>query len=304
MKTIVINHYNKKSNPIKDTLAIFNISNGSLYNWVNKNKKNILTNEKRYTKTSKYTPEIKCYIRQYILRRPNFDMNKLIVMIKKKYNVIGKKTSIYKIIKQLNLSYKKVNTRFIYGTKKNHTNKIKIFKKIIKPLNKDDIISIDETSVDTHISNLYGWTNKGKKLVKIINQLRKRYTVICAISNKQIIHYKILMGSANAETFKTFLEELSSKGINNKYLLLDNARIHHSKIVKAFMLNSTNKLLFNVAYSPEFNPIERIFSKVKSIIRKKLTNQMASKLINNIKSSLMGIKQEDFHNCYEKSLNF
>jgi transposase len=162
-KEKVVNYYNKKCTSVKNLLNIFGVSNGSLYNWINNHKLNILANKKQYKKVSKYTPQIKCYIRNYILSKNVFKMNNLINSLKRKYNLIGKKTSVYTIIKRLNLTHKKINNKF------NHGIKINQFKKQINKLNKDDIISIDESSLDTHISNLYGWCIKGQKLGKPIN---------------------------------------------------------------------------------------------------------------------------------------
>lgn len=48
---------------ISDIVKLFNISNGTLYNWVNKFKCNTLSEKKKYTKNSKYTQEIFNYIK-------------------------------------------------------------------------------------------------------------------------------------------------------------------------------------------------------------------------------------------------
>lgn len=318
-KKTVVHYYNKSNVQVKDILDIFNISNGSLYNWINKNKVNGLTDKKQYTKTSKYLPYIKCYIRNYVLTKHTFDMTKLLCLLKRKYSIIANKSSVYEIIKHFNITRKRIKQKFIYGKKSKHTIKINKFKKQIDKINKDDIISIDESSIDTHINNLYEWGLKGSKIVNVVNTIRKRYTLICAISNNIIIHYKVICGSSNAILFKTFLEELSAKGITNKYLLLDNARIHkqylylaknkiyficHAKIVKEYVDSTSNKLVFNVPYSPEYNPIEMIFSKLKASIRKKSNNKNANGLLNNIRISINKIKQIDLENCYRKALTF
>ena len=102
-KRAAVTYYHKTDNKISEILNIYNISNGSLYNWINADKNNKLSEKKKYTKGSKYTPEIKCYIRGYVLRKNVFDMNKLLMELKKKYNIIAHKSSVYKIIKSLNL---------------------------------------------------------------------------------------------------------------------------------------------------------------------------------------------------------
>jgi len=117
----------------------------------------------------------------------------------------------------------------------------------------NDIISIDESSFDSNISNDIGWGIKGPKLYGTINALQKRYTVMTAISNKKVIANKIIKNSANSLDFLNFLKD-DLKNITNKYLLLDGARIHHAKVVTEYMKVSSNEFIYNIAYNPETNP--------------------------------------------------
>ncbi len=52
-----------------------------------------------------------------------------------------------------------------------------------------------------------------------------------------------------------------------------NARIHYSKIIKQYINTTSNKLLFNIPYNPETNPIEMYFSKFKRLVRSKSDNE-------------------------------
>lgn len=80
-----------------------------------------------------------------------------------KYNLIAKKSRVYQIINNFNITRKRIKSKFIYGKLSKHKTEILKFKKQISKLNKDDIISIDENSIDTHKSNLYGWGIKVTK---------------------------------------------------------------------------------------------------------------------------------------------
>ena len=261
-KKIVIDNYYKNNLKNSDLLKTFNISNGSLYNWINKSKTDNLNEKKKYVKQSKYTPHIKCYIRSYVLRKKIFNCNALISLLKKKYDITASKTSIYEILKYMDLTRKRVKRKVI--NKKLNMNELKkIFKQKVKSINKNNIISIDEMSIDTNLLPLYGWNHKGKKLELKTTINKKRYTVICGISNNRIIHYDIIKNSANAMDFKNFIINVINKSPDIKYLLVDNARIHHSKIVKDYINTTEKELLFNVPYTPEYNPIEHLFSKVK-----------------------------------------
>jgi len=76
--------------------------------------------------------------------------------------------------------------------------------------------------------------------------------------------------------------------------LHDNARIHHTKILKEFCYNNNIQLLYIPPYTPEFNPIELIFSILKTHFRKLKHNN----LIEDIYNTLTEVKKESFLKCY------
>ena len=131
---------------------------------------------------------------------------------------------------------------------------------------------------------------------------RIRYTVISAISNKKIILNKIIKGAANGQIFLDFIIELLQLIGPNKSILLDNARIHHSLLLKAYMENNSNKIIYNVPYSPEYNPIEKVLLKIKSKLKNSThtNNNIKKHILNSFKS----ITVNDLQHFYEKSLIF
>ncbi|MCJ7636344.1 MAG: IS630 family transposase [Nitrososphaeraceae archaeon] len=291
----------KNNKRISEILNIFNISNGTLYNWVNNYTEGKLNEKKSYLKKSMFTPEIKCYIRSYILKYSNFYYKNLIKAVKRKYSIEMSKTSLYDTIHKLNITRKKYKQRII-PNKNKHKTMIKQFKNKIRKISEDDIICIDETSINTHIHSNYGWGMKGTKIFKIHKKSRITYTVISAISNESIIHNEIIKGSSNAKSFKQFIIKVLEKINKPKYLLMDNARIHHSKILKDYITATDSQIIYNVPYCPEYNPIEMIFSKVKRIIGSK-NNRNETVLKKNICSSFNKVTTNDLSNCYSHSFS-
>lgn len=292
---------NKNKTSINDILKIFGISNGCLYNWINLYNEGNLKEKKSYIKKSIITLDIKCYIRSYILKNANFYYKNLIKTIKRKYNIMISKSSLYDTISKLNITRKKFKKRII-PNKNKYKLMTKQFKNKIKNISKDDILCIDETSINTHTSSDYGWGIKGAQIFKINKKSRITYTVISAISNKSVVHNEIIKGSSNAETFKQFIVNLLTKINEPKYLLMDNARIHHSKIIKDYINTTNNQIIYNVPYSPEYNPIEVIFSKVKRIIKSK-NNSNDKILKKNVHSSFKKVTLNDLSNCYSHSFS-
>ena len=79
---------------------------------------------------------------------------------------------------------------------------------------------------------------------------------------EKIIGYEIYK-----EVIDKFIDFLN-KNIKN-HLLLDNAKFHHNKNVKDFIINSNNNFLYKVRYYSENNPIENFFNQMKHYIKLK-----------------------------------
>ena len=57
-------------------------------------------------------------------------------------------------------------------------------------------------------------------------------------------------------------------------LFLDNCRVHHSIKVKAFLLENRVDVIYNVAYAPQYNPIERVLAQIKLLFKKEKMGQI------------------------------
>ena len=100
-----------------------------------------------------------------------------------------------------------------------------------------------------------------------------------ATSNKKIIGYYLCEKGLKSDGFIDFMKILNEKDKTNEYYyFMDNARIHHSKKFKSYLLESKMDIVYNAPYHYEFNPIENVFS----ILRNKL-NRSENKTEENIK---------------------
>ena len=167
----------------------------------------------------------------------------------------------------------------------------------------NNIISIDEVSIDSHIDNNKGWSKYGSKVTKIKNHPRIRYSLVSAISNKKVIHYQIIKNSFNGELFLNFIKNLLKKlsVTDTYYIILDNARIHHYKKLKKYINKRPNiKIIYNIPYTPETNPIEHIFNDIKEYLKSKHINNY--NIVDLIKKSIKTIKKKNLHSYFIKSL--
>ncbi len=82
--------------------------------------------------------------------------------------------------------------------------------------------------------------------------------------------YTTYSGGTTSERFNEYLEKhlLTTLDKEKDVLIMDNMRSHHAKAVQAVLASSGVKVLFLPPYSPDLNPIERLWSKLKAILRR------------------------------------
>ena len=100
-----------------------------------------------------------------------------------------------------------------------------------------------------------------------------------------VVGFKIVKGGVKAHEFFCFMTDLAKQeiSINSKRKILffmDNAKVHHLKYFMEKFVNFYN-VMYNTAYIPQLNPIELLFSRLKSDV-KKLKSKTEKVLIINI----------------------
>lgn len=131
------------------------------------------------------------------------------------------------------------------------------------------IIYIDESSFHQWLVPSRAWVSKDMVL-KMPSSRGKSMTIIGGISEKLgIVHFKIVRGSNDASSFKTFINELVRNTKGEAYVYMDNYSVHHSREVREYF-NERIQQRFLPAYSCALNPIEKLWMLVKGQWRKKM----------------------------------
>jgi transposase len=131
---------------------------------------------------------------------------------------------------------------------------------------------------------------------------RERFSIVSSITNKKVIYTQLVKGSIKKEQFIDFMKETIKRTNNRSSYLMDNARIHKSKELGKLIDNSKRKIIYNVPYSPENNPIEMVFSKVKLLVKKKRINEIVNDLKRNIINGFKKITKADLMGYVNHSL--
>ena len=127
----------------------------------------------------------------------------------------------------------------------------------------NDVISIDETCFYLDAKPQYGYAKKGTRIGVPLTKYRcSKVTLILAVGMEGVQHWELFHGNANGKRFAHFVTQIPILPCQ-RYLLMDNVKFHSSKCTCAALEQAKLEPLFNAPYTPEWNPVEYIFSKVK-----------------------------------------
>ena len=132
------------------------------------------------------------------------------------------------------------------------------------------LVFIDETWTKTNMTRLYGWAQRGRRLVaKVPHGHWKTATFLAALRNDRIEAPCLFDGPINGERFLAYVEQFLVPTLKrNDIVVLDNLGSHKGKAVRQAIKAAGARLLFLPKYSPDLNPIEQVFAKLKALVRK------------------------------------
>ena len=130
------------------------------------------------------------------------------------------------------------------------------------------------------------------------NYKGKRYTLVAAINSKETVSPFIIEGSMTGDVFCSYLEEFLIPELKpNQTLIMDNLSAHKSAKVEKLIQNAGVNLLYLPPYSPERNPIELAWSKLKTYLRKRKT-KTENGLYRAVRAGLNKINKTDCQNWF------
>lgn len=129
---------------------------------------------------------------------------------------------------------------------------------------------IDETWTKTNMAPLRGWAPCGARLnAKVPHRRWQTTTFLAALRHDRLDAPWLLDGPIDGESFTTYVEKVLLPTLKpGDIVILDNLGSHKGKAVRALIRSAGAKLIFLPKYSPDLNPIEQVFAKLKHLLRK------------------------------------
>lgn len=132
------------------------------------------------------------------------------------------------------------------------------------------LVFIDETWTKTNMAPIRGWAPCGERLhAKVPHGHWKTMTFLAALRCDRLDAPCVFKGPINGERFLAYVEQALVPVLKpGDVVIMDNLGSHKGKQVRRALRAAGAKLLFLPPYSPDLNPIEQVFAKLKHFMRK------------------------------------
>ena len=120
------------------------------------------------------------------------------------------------------------------------------------------------------MTRLYGWAPRGRRLIdKVPHGHWKTQTFLAALRCDRVEAPCLFDGPINGERFRAYVEQFLVPALKpDDIVVADNLGSHKGKAVRRAIKSAGARLLFLPKYSPDLNPIEQVFAKLKGFVRK------------------------------------
>ncbi|MEJ7820351.1 MAG: IS630 family transposase [Rubrobacteraceae bacterium] len=132
------------------------------------------------------------------------------------------------------------------------------------------LVFVDEMGTNVSLSPLYAWSRKGERAFgSAPRNWGKNVTLLASITRRGLGPCLAVEGATTREVFEAYLERVLAPTLRpGQMVVMDNLSAHKGGRVKEIIEGRGCELAYLPPYSPDLNPIEQAFSKVKGLLRR------------------------------------
>lgn len=171
---------------------------------------------------------------------------------------------------------------------------------VAREIRAERLVFVDECSTNTSLSPLYAWSRRGERAhCSVPRNWGANVTVLASMSVEGMGECLAVEGPTTREVFETYLERVLVPSFRpGQVVVMDNLSSHKGSRVRELIEKRGCELLYLPPYSPDFNPIEEAFAKLKTLLRKAGARTREA-LIEAIGQGLEAVTAKDAHGFFE-----
>jgi transposase len=171
---------------------------------------------------------------------------------------------------------------------------------VARSLDARSLVFVDEMGTNISLSPLYGWAKKGRRAHCSAPRNRGKNTTLLASMNVEGMGPSLAVeGATTAAVFETYVEWVLAPTLREgQVVVMDNLSAHKGERVRELVEGRGCELLYLPSYSPDLNPIEEAFSKMKGLIRKAQARSREA-LLEAIGAAISAVSDRDARGFFE-----
>ena len=162
------------------------------------------------------------------------------------------------------------------------------------------LLFVDECGVHTSLAPIYGYAPRNERLHLPVPRNRgKNTTLLSSMTTGGMGPSLAVEGATTARVFETYVEKVLVPSLRaGQIVVMDNLSAHRPRRIRELIEQQDCELLYLPAYSPDYNPIEEAFSKIKNLLRKAAARSKEA-LVEAIGQALSAVTAEDALGFFE-----
>ena len=131
------------------------------------------------------------------------------------------------------------------------------------------LIFVDECGTHTSLAPIYGYAPRGERLrLRVPRRRGKNTTLLASMTLEGMGPTLAVEGATTAAVFEAYVEKVLAPSLKGgQIVVMDNLGAHRPKRIRELIKERGCELLYLPAYSPDYNPIEEAFAKIKNLLR-------------------------------------
>ncbi len=163
-----------------------------------------------------------------------------------------------------------------------------------------DFVFVDECGTHTSLSPVYGYSPRGERLVLEAPRNRgKNTTFLASMTTEGMGGCLAVEGATTKAVFESYVERVLAPSLQpGRVVVMDNLAAHKGERVRELIEARGCELLYLPPYSPDLNPIEEAFAKVKALLRRAAARTREA-LIDALGAAISAVTSEDALSFFE-----
>lgn len=131
-------------------------------------------------------------------------------------------------------------------------------------------VFVDECSTNTSLSPIYGWSRRGQRVCfEVPRNWGANVTLLSSMTCSGMGPSLAVEGATTKAVFETYIERILAPSLSpGRIVVMDNLSSHKGHRVRELIEARGCELMYLPPYSPDLNPIEEAFAKLKALLRK------------------------------------